>query len=94
MAEKEVSPQGDVTANRPTPPEVVIEDSVGDIIRKAPKPSSKARKSYRCMYPTDQFIMAEMPVITTKGTPLTDEQFKAVAPVAEASGVRIVEVSD
>ena len=94
MAEKEVSPQGDVTANRPTPPGVVVNESADDIARRAPEPSDKAKKSYRVMYPTDRFIMEGMPVVTSAGTPLTDEQAKKLLPVAEASGVQIVEVAE
>lgn len=92
MAEKEVTPDGSVSANRPTGPEVELRNTADDLVRTAPEPSDKAKKSYRCLYPTDRFVMEGMPVVTASGTPLTDEQFKKLSPVAEASGVRIVEV--
>lgn len=94
MAEKEFTPDGSVAANRPTAPDVVVEGSVDELVRKAPGPSDKAKKSYRVLYPDDQFIMEGLPVITSTGTPLTDEQWKKVEPTAQASGVRIVEVTE
>lgn len=92
MAEIEKDAAGNVAANRPTGPEVVIRGSADELIAQAPGPSDKAKKAYKSVYPNDNFIMEGMPVVTSAGTPLTDEQYKKIAPVAEASGVKIVEV--
>lgn len=86
-------PVEDVGANRPSAVEYP-KDSVEHLVRNAPEPSDKAKKSYRVLYPTDRFLMEGLPVITSSGTPLTDEQVKKLLPVAEASGVRIAEVSE
>lgn len=94
MAEKEVGASGDVVANRPTPDGVLIAGGSHELIAQAPEPSDKAKKSYRVLYPSDNFVMEGMPVITHTGTPLTDDQAKKLLPVAEASGVRIAEVTE
>lgn len=93
MAEKEVGASGDVVANRPSNVEVVP-GSAAELMQNAPAPSEKASKSYRVLYPNDHFVMEGMPVVTTAGTPLTDAQAKQLLPVAEASGVQIVEVTE
>lgn len=92
MAEKEVSPQGDVTANRPTADDVNLRDTADDLVRRAPEPTTKGGKIYKVMYPTDRFVMEGMPVVDTSGVRLTAEQAKELLPMAEASGVKIVEV--
>lgn len=91
MAEKQLGVDGDVVANRPSDVEVAP-GSAADLVRNAPAPNEKASKSYRVLYPNDHFVMEGMPVVTTAGTPLTDAQAKQLLPVAEASGVTIVEV--
>lgn len=91
MAEKEVSPQGDVVANRPSGDDVVLRETADDLVRRAPEPATKGGKIYKVMYPTDRFVMEGMPVVDTAGVRLTAEQAKEVLPVAEASGVQIVE---
>lgn len=93
MAEREVSPQGDVTANRPTADDVTLRETADDLVRKAPAPTTKGGKIYKVMYPTDRFVMAGMPVVDTAGVRLTAEQAKEILPAAEASGVQIVEVN-
>lgn len=95
MAEKQMV--GDeVAANRPTPEGVIVRDSAQELIRQAPEPSEEGAntKIYQVMYPNDHFVMEDMPVVSTSGTPLTAEQAEKLLPVAEASGVRIVEVSE
>ena len=94
MAEKNTStaPE-DVGANRPSAVEFPL-DSVEHLIRNAPKPSDKASKVYRVLYPINNFVMEGMPVVTSAGTPLTDEQAKKLLPAAEASGVAIAEVEE
>lgn len=94
MAEIEKDAQGNVAANRPTGPGVVIPGSTDELIVQAPEPSDEAKKAYKVAYPTSNFIMEGMPVITDTGTPLTDEQAEKMLPVAEASGVKIVEVTE
>lgn len=94
MAEIEKDAQGNVAANRPTGPGVVIPGSTDELIAQAPSPSDKAKKAYKVVYPTSNFVMEGMPVISDAGTPLTDEQAKKLLPVAEASGVKIVEVTE
>lgn len=94
MAEIEKDAQGNVAANRPTGPGVVIQGSADELIAQSPDPSDKAKKAYAVVYPNSNFIMEGMPVVTDAGTPLTDDQFKKIAPVAEASGVKIVEVTE
>lgn len=91
MAEMQVDATGDVVANRPS--EVTEpSNSVAELVRNAPEPSENASAVYQVLYPTDQFVMEGMPVVTTAGTPLTDEQAEKLLPVAEASGVKIVKV--
>lgn len=51
-------------------------------------------KTYQTQYPTDRFVMEGMPDITSAGTPLTEEQAEKLLPLAEASGVTIVEVGE
>lgn len=94
MAEKEVSPQGDVTANRPTGPDVNVQDSAQELIRQAPEPTEKGGKIYKVLYPNNYFVVANMPVINNTGVRLTKAQADEILPAAEASGVRIVEVED
>ena len=94
MAEIEKDGAGNVAANRPTGPGVVIPGSTDELIAQAPDPSDKAKKAYKVVYPTCNFLMEGMPVVTDAGTPLTDEQAKKILPVAEASGVKIVEVTE
>jgi hypothetical protein len=91
MAEMETGAETAAEINRPSM-EGVVRGSTADLVRNAPEPSDKAKKSFRVLYPDDQFVMEGMPVVTTAGTPLTDEQAKKMLPVAEASGVQIVEV--
>lgn len=93
MAEKEVVEEtGGVAANRPTGPEVEVQDTAADLISKAPEPSEEGGKVYRVVYPDDHFVMEGMPVVTQSGVVLTDAQAEELLPVAEASGVKIVEV--
>ena len=56
--------------------------------------AAAAKKVLKVLYPTDRFVVAGTPVITAEGTPLTDEQAKKVLELAEASGVRVVEVGE
>lgn len=93
MAEKQVAETGGVAANRPSAVEIP-EDSVEYVIRQAPEPTSEGGKVYRVKYPTDLFVMEGMPVVTSTGTPLTEEQAEKLLPVAEESGVLIVEVTE
>jgi hypothetical protein len=93
MAEKQIGVDGDVVANRPSNVDVVS-GSAAELISNAPAPSDKAGKVYRVLYPTDHFVMEGMPVVTSGGTPLTDAQAKQLLPVAEASGVKIEQVSE
>jgi len=93
MAEKQLV--GDeVAANRPTGPEVEVKDSAQELVRSAPEPADKGGKIYKVLYPADQFVMAGHPVVNTTGVRLTKAQADEILPVAEESGVRIVEVGD
>lgn len=91
MAEINKDTAGNVTANRPSAVDVPLE-SVADLIEQAPEPSDEAKGVFRVQYPDDNFVMEGMPVVTAAGTPLTDAQAQEILPVAEASGVRIVQV--
>ena len=93
MAEKNVDTSGNVTANRPSTEGVVLE-SAEHVVRQAPDPVDKGGKIYKVLYPTDQFVMEGMPVVNTVGVRLTAEQAKNLLPVAETSGVQIVEVTE
>lgn len=94
MAEKQVVEEtGGVAANRPTGPEVEVQGTAQDLIDNAPEPSSDG-KIYRVMYPNDHFVMEGMPVVNQSGVVLTDAQAEELLPVAEASGVKIVEVTE
>lgn len=94
MAEKQMV--GDeVAANRPTGPEVEVQDSASELVRNAPEPTEdEGSKIYKVMYPTDQFVMEGMPVVNTTGVRLTGDQAEKVLEAAKASEVRIVEVED
>jgi hypothetical protein len=92
MAEKQVDATGGIAANRPSGPEVVIPGSASELIANAPVPADKGGKIYRVSYPTDHFVVNDMPVVDTTGVRLTAEQAKTVLEAAEASGVKIVEV--
>jgi hypothetical protein len=84
---------GAVPINRPSDVETVS-GSAQELIEQAPAPTEEGGKVYRVLYPTDQFVMEGHPVVTSSGTALTSEQADKLLPVAEASGVRIVEVED
>jgi len=84
---------GAVPIDRPSAQETVV-GSAQELIEQAPPPTEEDGKKYRVLYPTDQFVMEGHPVVTSSGTALTNEQAEALLPVAEASGVRIVEVED
>lgn len=94
MAEKQVDATGGVAANRPSGDEAVVRDSAQELIQQAPEPDAEGGKVYAVVYPNDQFVMEGMPVVSSAGTPLTDEQARNLLPVAEACGVRIVEVTE
>lgn len=96
MAEKQVDATGSVAANRPSGDEAVVRDSAQELIRQAPEPSEEGTdtKVYRVLYPNNHFVMEDMPVVSDVGTPLTADQAEKLLPVAEASGVRIVEVNE
>ena len=94
MAEKQVDTSGNVVANRPSGDDVVLQDTADDLVRQAPEPATDGGKIYKVMYPTDQFVMEGMPVVNKSGVRLTSEQAEKLLPVAEASGVVIVEVED
>lgn len=92
MAEKEVVPQpGAVPINRPSD-QGFVRGSVEELIADAPDPAKSGGKIYRVQYPTDRFVMEGMPVVDSVGVRLTADQAKNLLPVAEASGVKIVEV--
>jgi hypothetical protein len=79
-------------AQDPTP---VAPTSADEAVAAAPDPSDKgSKKVVRVMYPTDRFVVEDVPVITTEGTPLTAEQFKKASEAAAASGVKLVEEDD
>src|SRR5215212_8536016 len=85
---------GAVPINRPSEQDVVA-GSAQELVEQAPEPTDdEGSKVYAVSYPTDQFVMEGMPVVTTTGTPLTSEQVDKLLPVAEASGVKIVEVAE
>jgi hypothetical protein len=94
MAEKQMV--GDeVAANRPTGPEVEVKDSATELVSSAPEPTDdEGAKIYKVMYPVDQFVVEGQPVVTTTGVRLTAEQAEEILPLAEASGVTIVEVTE
>lgn len=94
MAEKEVDATGGVAANRPTGPEVAVQGSADELVRNAPDPTTEGGKIYKVLYPTDQFVMEGHPVVGTAGVRLTTEQADEILPAAEASGVKIVEVTE
>lgn len=93
MAEKEVDATGDVIANRPSDLPVPA-GTVEELVRSAPDPAADGGKIYAVQYPNDRFIVADHPVVESSGTRLTEEQANTILPAAEASGVRIVEVSE
>lgn len=96
MAEKEVDATGGVAANRPTGPEAVALDSamVDELIANSPEPDTSGGKIYKTLYPNDLFVMEGHPVVNTDGVRLSDAQAAEIIPMAEASGVKIVEVSE
>jgi hypothetical protein len=56
------------------------------------EPAVEGGKIYKVAYPTDHFVVNDLPVIDSTGVVLTDEQAQTVLEAADASGVRIVEV--
>lgn len=93
MAEKKetVPGPGAVPINRPSEVEEVS-GSAEELVRNAPEPTEKGGKIYRVVYPTDRFVVEGHPVVDSSGVRLTKEQADSVIPLAEASGVKIVEV--
>lgn len=93
MAEKQVhGVSEDLPANRPSNAEPL--NRTEELIAAAPDPAKSGGKIYRVQYPTSRFVMEGQPVVDTAGVRLTAEQAKAILPLAEASGVKIVEVGD
>jgi hypothetical protein len=69
----------------------VAPSSADEAIAAAPEPSAKgSKKVVRVMYPTDRFVVEDVPVITAEGTELTSEQVKKAEVEAEKNGVKLV----
>jgi hypothetical protein len=78
--------QGDQT------PSVVAESTAASAVSAAPEPSSGAKTKLAVQWPTNQFVVEGVPVVTRDGVAVTAEQRKKVEEAAKKSGVRIREV--
>jgi hypothetical protein len=56
----------------------------------APEPSEEGGQNVQVMFPTDEFIIEGVPVITSGGTALSADQVDTVKEAAKASGVRLM----
>lgn len=81
--------QSPATASESKPATV----SASEAVEAAPEPTkSEKAKIYRTTWPTDRFVVEDLPVVTTEGVPLTQAQAKKVLAVADSCGVTVEEV--
>jgi hypothetical protein len=67
--------------------------SAVDAVASAPAPSNAAKTKVAVDWPTNQFVVEGLPVITREGTQVTAEQYKQAEEAAKRSGVQIHEVN-
>ena len=77
-------------AQDPTPLETEPTEGAETAKRDAPEPSEEGGQNVQVMFPTDEFIIEGVPVITSGGTSLTSDQLDTAKEAAKASGVRLM----
>ena len=75
-------------------PRVVAVDGADAALADAPDSPNKGGKLVKVLYPTNNFVIEGIPVVTSDGTRLSAADAKTVMDLARVNGVRVVEVEE